>query len=199
MRINDMPELAAQVAEYMTGWTLSSQRDNFVPDALAWLHGPGLQQLKLSHARGHYDADSRIEIGVIMPKQPQGNGEAFIGATYPSPASITCAAKRGPKAIARDIQRRLLPNYPDALRATLEGYTSETARRDRQASNMALLAQVGNGRSCVNRKNVVYGHGWEAHVYTGSVRMEISLDIETAADIVAYLAGETAVIGSQDV
>ena len=116
---------------------------------------------------------------------------------------ITCARRRGPQAIAADIQRRLLPHVEESYPKECAYIKEIDAGHDYQQRARHLLAQVGQGYVATYNDHQVcdtYAFGirpsWKADVSTRpeyGIKLAINyLDLETAAQILEILASASA-------
>jgi len=95
-------KLARQIATHL-GWTYHEQNGN--EGRYAQLDHPQMQGAALMiHRR-----DQRLEISGIYARNPDDR-TGYYG-PYENPPQITVSAAREPQAIARDIQRRFIPDY----------------------------------------------------------------------------------------
>lgn len=100
-----LPEFTAQVAALLPGW-----HHKVAPDNNQWcttiINGKGAG-LFLRYDRYTFDGSSRLSIAGSYPVH---NGH-YYGPLNVKRPEITCAIKRGPAAVAKDIARRLIPKY----------------------------------------------------------------------------------------
>ena len=147
----------------------------------AELHGPGGVILDVHGFRMRQAGPLRMEIrGRFPPREPS-----------PVPEAITCAAARGGRAIAGDIQARLLP----AFTAQLDGVRAAAAARARDGAALAavmadvarILGQPGGGYARAGglqvnlfREGCAYGH-----VYGDGDGSCVTLDLRSVPSPVA--------------
>lgn len=125
-----------------------------------------------------------VTIPIISRVTPSGRTEYF----HAHRPSITCAVSRGPEAIARDIERRILSaasNY--RIKAALWFEAEAKANREQEnarARLLALPATVGG------YDNTVHGQKWSAKVESAQyVSMQLAtLTIDQALAVAAALA-----------
>ena len=129
------PLADATAAELGEGWTVQPMHANseFPP---VWTLRNGPQYLSL-HIPNHDQA--KITISGSIP-----NPDPAINWTVGSGDSIHVSVSRGPKAIAAEIKRRLLPSYLVSLEKGIKRRAEATEYRDRVQSNkQAMLAAFG--------------------------------------------------------
>jgi hypothetical protein len=90
----------------------------------ACLEGPEGCSLFVRPDHHEWVRADRVEVSGSWPRGTSANGSSQLFAPYHDSYSITAALSRGPAAVARDIERRLLPGY-------LPRYREMVARRDR--------------------------------------------------------------------
>ena len=160
----DMLELAQRIAEHLPGWTAVPEDGRW----MAYLTHPDGPKLALRHDKGRLN---------VMGTWPFSHGEHF----YPrdKSADISCALSRGPLAIAKDIERRLLPEY---LPLWAE---QDSRRRDVEKSNQkaeALMCRLEELLGHAHRDHSRHGRNDTMHMYHGdftfAVRRYGSVKIE---------------------
>ena len=110
-------DLAQRIANHMTGpWTVKrrSTPDGAELPKHAEIFRDADGAIITVHVGG-FRLEGRVTFGTGWPKY--GDGQRFTPRTYPS---ITCSAGRDGKALAKEIERRLLADYDPAYRAALE-------------------------------------------------------------------------------
>ncbi len=122
----------------------------------------------------------------FSPSTPPVEGQHFTGLHNPAPR-VTVSSARSAEAIAGDLHRRLWPTMTKFL-AEYEAWRDELiAYRDRKQSNLRLLMEVaGVTRTYGGSEQVFYNppespFHWKAQVESDSVRLDCTVDIETAA------------------
>jgi len=145
-------EIFARVAPFLgDGWTARPHPDG-EPSMGGYLDGPDGATL---HAYGGYQAGrtDRLAITGYYPDDPT-DGRARVGGSgcpwlNPGPDayqarrhSITVRKDRTPEAIAREIHRRLLPDYLADLAGVLEADRRTVAAAGLQADRLAELGDV---------------------------------------------------------
>lgn len=149
------------------------------------INGAGLS-IFARHDRGRWQ---------FSPSAPPVEGHHFVDSHNPAPR-VTVSSERSAEAIAGDLHRRLWP----AMTAFLAEYEawrdSLIAHRDRKQGNLRLLMGVaGVTRTYGGSEQVLYNppespFRWKAQVESESVRLDCTVDIETAAAILELLRGE---------
>lgn len=115
-------EAAARgIASHLDGWSYEEPTDERTA-RIAYLHGPSGQKLVIIWPHG----DKRAEIRGELPKTAQGR-RPFVSEEDLKRCVIGCNLRRSPKALARDIARRLLPAYGEVFEATREAAESTDA------------------------------------------------------------------------
>jgi len=126
-RNSERHDLAREVAGHLgPDWSAEDPGDDYPG---AYLNGPDQARLYL---RGIWNDATRVQVAGGYPQNHQ----------RPAAHSITVALSRGAAAIAREITRRLLPDYL----ATLKGVIAENHRdqqaAERRAHNAGELAKL---------------------------------------------------------
>jgi hypothetical protein len=185
------PELAAAIAPHLPGWTFEPAYDH-----IAYL--VRADGARIGVMVGSWSAKGRVSIAGMWPKFADGP-------TYWSSrerAEITCAATRTPEAIAREIQRRLIPGYDHEYaiaRAYVDRHNANV--HDAKAVAARIAAVVGGHPStdATRRGDGVHIHGGPDAVYRlrvdperGTHGVSVScelhdLDPETAAEVLAVI------------
>jgi hypothetical protein len=136
--------------------------------------------------------DKRI---VIEPVWPNGTDGSVFPYRHDRPdCSITVGESRDPVAIAREIDRRLMPCYREAFTRAAAQRDEHDAYTARQAANLEMFAAMLGGSvrgECVNVQmgaavdRVGYIHGFQ--VGGNSVQWEFrSVPIETARKLLEF-------------
>ena len=165
----DMHALAQQIAAHLAGWTAEAH-DGVWLAYLAHADGP---KLALRQDKG------RVK---VMGTWPVGtNGAHFY--PYNTSADISCALDRGPHAIAKEIQRRLLPAYlplwqeQDRKRQEAEQSDGEAQALVRRLEDVFGLDHRDHDRRGRNDAMHVYFERATFTVYRyGSCKVELSTD-----------------------
>lgn len=139
----------------------------------------------------------RIEVYGCYPlAKYRKNGQArhyypLSGMDMPN---ITCAIKRGPEAIAKDIERRFLPRFLELHELALEHVAKREQEQDNKEATMKRLADVlGVQTGARLNTNVGKNEGYSAWVTIesageASVNMKISsLNVELAVQVCRLL------------
>jgi hypothetical protein len=202
-------DLAQRIAQYMTSPDRWTAKRRITPDGeelpqsadlVRDLDGAGI-----SLYLGGYRNEARVAFRSTWPKY--GDGRSYAPRAY---LSITCSAERPPKALAQEIERRLLADYGPAYRAALDAISASDAAAAeawRAAERIArcLGAEVPSETSHVRRHNgdAVESHGGPPKVYRlkvhpahsdspTSVSFEVhNVDVETTLRAMALLAGKS--------
>ena len=121
-----------------------------------WTYNHAERTITRADGAGFYlsvRADKRVHLG---GDRPAGTSYGSVGNP---PKGITVAMSRGPQAIAREIERRLLPEYlrwyAQAVRRLAETQAVETARTE-LLSEMAAI--IGVAAPTPGRDQGVYAH-----------------------------------------
>lgn len=150
MNIEELRTLAGEVAaELGEGW--SARREAEWPYATL-MHTDGRGLILDRHHDG-----LRLEIRGITPRPPAGVSETAISRNNPRP--ITVKADRGAEAIAREISRRLLPDYSEVFsgwRADMEEALQGAALAAEVTEKLAAILGV-NPRRYVEHFSAGYG------------------------------------------
>lgn len=185
----DALALAPQIARHLDGFMAVSPADGHISRDRCDLRTDDGRRL---HLRSNgYQQHGRVAISAAMPRARDGmHWTAFYSLREERPKlTITCRMDRGPAAIARDIQRRLLPEYERMLadvRRRIADYDTELSRREDMREFFAQhfgahiptdsRDRVTNGRNGGTWQITLSGN----HIYKLTVQ---GLDIETAAEI----------------
>lgn len=149
----------------MTGEPWKAENAKFLSDKHAYLAGPRGQKLFL-HADKYWNTKDRIEITGELES-------AHVPYDAKKDHTITVSADKKPALIARDINRRLLPEYREVLAATLKRKEENEAD---DALRAALVERIHEAWGGVSRRNPkthgssrLGGHlgGYEDIVYVG--------------------------------
>ncbi|MFY1620071.1 hypothetical protein [Micromonospora sp. WMMD736] len=186
-----LPELAATVArELGEGWQATHDEHTRWFD----LKGPDGEWLMInidSHAPERVDIDSRL------PREIHASGADTHGLRTPE---ISVALRRGAVTIAKEINRRLLPDYRDILLTARKLATNalrDRAERDdvaRTAAELLGVQRFGAGEPSNPLHSVYFRRHHQGRGMTsveirpgGYVRIETNGDIEDMRDVLAAL------------
>ncbi len=123
------------------------------------IEGPDGMKLYLNN--GHWD-HSRITIIGSRPQQNNGN---HFSVNWPDNLRITVAPKRPASAVAKDIERRLLPGY----RVAFQKASEDIAERHRQRTEAERVANnVASILGCEVAQN--NGPGTDFHIHPRNLR-----------------------------
>lgn len=140
------------------GWTVEYPGG----ERVARLVGPGEAALVV-----YLTWHDRVEISPVFPRGRNGD---HYGPYQFEPAKITVASSRPPAAIAKDIQRRLLPAYLPAL-------AEAVARRDRDAQHQREARAVADRLAAILPKSTVRENGSSYQVF--SYEPEVTIQIHS--------------------
>jgi len=134
--------LYTRVAEHLPGWEYRSAPNPLYPNTwIRYIVCKENPQRRFDMAINHV----HVQISGIWPQRGENGTYATPGSIQESSPSISCSLSRGYEAIAKDIQRRFLPEYlriSEYLRifAKLEEkIASDQAYEDRRAANWRSL------------------------------------------------------------
>lgn len=178
----ELQTLATEVAKLLgDGWTASKKflGDRSESSWRAQLDGPNEQELFFSNTWG---GKQRLYIGGGWPDRV--NLQQFRAPERPS---ITVSLDATPERIAKEISRRLLPEYLKALTYVLEEqrkYDLYKSGKDETVSRAALLV---NGRVSKNSTDTIHTNGLSLTVSSPkSIRLErCDITLEQLEKIVA--------------
>ncbi|MEW6775053.1 MAG: hypothetical protein AB1405_02050 [Bdellovibrionota bacterium] len=118
----------------------------------ATLRGPERDELFVHEASWPPSSRGRVEISALWPRywQPKGNGQGQRIDPRPTREKdwlkITVALARGPAVIAKEIQRRLLPEYRKWMPEALRLYRDTRDAALTQAETLQDLADIAGAR-----------------------------------------------------
>jgi hypothetical protein len=139
----DLKEMAPKIATALgIGWTVSPETNGDPTDWRAILNGPDGQKLWLSTTWG---SKGMLHIAGIFPNGPGGQSyKPYKSNEDREKYSIQANFNKTPEQIARDIQRRLLPTYREALTEALNRKRSdEQAEIELEAFAAEIAALIG--------------------------------------------------------
>jgi hypothetical protein len=138
---NNAYELATQMAPYLPGpaqWTAAPSPHDANDRHFALLVRDA-DAAEISLRLGAYRQEDRVIFRAGWPKY--GDGRTYTPREY---LSITCAVSRDPKALAREVERRLLVTYDPAYRAAREDVrASDGAAADAWSAALRIARAVG--------------------------------------------------------
>lgn len=196
--MNKFIELLHEIAEQLTEQT-----------GMSWYRVP-LDDESYDVTYGHLETvEAAANVGVDQRPWPyklslrDERGRLHITGSMPRPSdriylryeppTITCAISRGAKAIARDIERRMLPMYDDMLQDMAKQILShEEWTRDRDAVAFALVAAdpTAQRRSDDRVESRFREYGWWSARVSQDHISELtifSLPVDKAIEIVKLL------------
>ena len=184
----NIPELAAAVAATL-GYTLKPASPSNHP-GYAVIEGPDGRAFSLNNASGLGNR-GKIHISAVFPDRI-GDRQAWRPASGVSYPSINVSPHRGPAAVAREISRRLMPEYLPMFAQCREHIAKWTKVAEETARTAATLAAGVGGT--VDSRDSSYASVRVPGVYikvavTGSrVRFDaFSVGPEVAAQILALV------------
>jgi hypothetical protein len=137
-------------------------------------------QIALRYERGRLEISQRHQIG---PRNQRHFGSHRI----PTPR-ITVSQERAPRAVAADLARRLLPTAHAEFAEECSYIADCYAREQQHEQQIRLIEQITGHRRCSNSEETIYLPRGKARVVRGgSIEIELSLDLETAADLLEWL------------
>jgi hypothetical protein len=136
-------EFAKQIADCLDGWQLLDPQPF---NRAACLGGPGGAGLTIGvDGFGDFRRDGRMEVSGRWPEAAVINQSTVTFYPRGESTSITAAVKRGPEAIAKDIERRLLPKYLPLYGEMKERREQYLAKEARRRECLERLAATGGG------------------------------------------------------
>jgi hypothetical protein len=204
-------ELATRIATHMPGPARWTAKRRISPDGEELPQSADLVRdldgAAVSLCVGGYRNEGRVTFRPSWPKY--ADGRYYTPRAYPS---ITCSAERPAKALAREIERRLLVDYDPAYRAALDAIRASDAAATEAWSAAERIARcVGaelpreTNHNQQRNGEAVQIHGGPSNVYRlkvhpayadrpTSVSFEVNdLDVETTLRALALLAGTSEV------
>ncbi|MGC2744686.1 MAG: hypothetical protein WA672_16035 [Candidatus Angelobacter sp.] len=143
---SDLPRLAQQIAEALGNpWTISAARrfnggpiNAYEHPHYQYMQGEGDERLELYFVSG--SNMQRLTVSGRYPITARGD---FISAPHGMRRpDITVAISRSPDAIAREVARRLLPEYRKVLAVVQEIKRRMDGSEDVQEANLNVLAEA---------------------------------------------------------
>jgi hypothetical protein len=197
---SDLPRLARQIAEALGSPWANSTAKRFNGGAInayehpnyQYIQGDGDERLEL-----HFASGSNMQRLTVSGRYPITSRGGFISAPHGTPRpDMTVAISRGPEAIAKDITRRLLPEYRKVLAAVQEIKRRTDASEDSQEANLRSLAEVfGTNPSADNLKHgtmrlniPIQGAYGDLEAFDNSVNLNLrSIPIQKALQVARLL------------
>jgi hypothetical protein len=191
MQTENIENLEAIAGSLGEGWKAVPNNDGCRG---AHLHGPASEDIWLSRT---WAGPGRLFIKGEFPTALDGGG-SYGPYNARDKHSITVAGDKAPAVIARDIERRLLPEYRLDLAKALKSQIAHMARREaiKQTSNrlMALGCKLNHNRESGDRVSLfadpeVFHVDTYAtvHVDSTGVKFEISMDGDSAEKVLTFL------------
>lgn len=165
----------------------------FEPPDRGYIQGQGNERLTLYYSSEKRNG-LRLVVAGLFPKTARGE--------YIKPDtdhSITIAADRNPEAVAKDIERRLLPDYRVTLQKVIETKTYQDDYNQKQESNTLEAAKLlgvtltPEGIEAGALSLSVKGGYGDARIYADAIRFDrLSLPIAVALQVLEIIgkAGE---------
>jgi hypothetical protein len=138
--------LAYAIAEHLPGWTVRLRED------CEWCDLIRSDGAAICVQVGGFRNEGRVTFRGLHPKFK--DGRTYSGGEY---VNITCSATREPKAIAKEIQRRLLPRYDHVYATALAYVTSHDERGEEAHAVASRLASIIGGT--VGENKMLRGDG----------------------------------------
>jgi hypothetical protein len=134
-------EFAQKIASHLDGWQpLDPQSFNHAAE----IGGPDGAGLTISiNGFGDFCQDGRVEVSGQWPEAATVNQSTVTFYPRGESTSITAAVSRGPQAVAKDIERRLLPKYLPLYREMKERREQYLAKEARRRDCLERLAAAG--------------------------------------------------------
>jgi hypothetical protein len=196
-------DIAQRIAMHMTGsnpWIAKRRVEgDELPQAADLVRA--VDGAAISLYLGGYRNEGRVTFRATWPKYR--DGQSYTPRTY---FAITCSAERAPKALAREIERRLLVDYEPAYRTALEHVRASdgaatdawtAAERIAQAIGAELPSETRRGRPRTGEAVELYGGPagvYRLRVHPAysegaiSVSFEVhDLDVDTTLRVMALL------------
>lgn len=186
---------AEEIAALMRGHIEHQFSDSPQPNRLRLLlPETGVPNAKLSLAFSPYNAKGRLVVTCLFPNCPDYgpvNANTFVSArdleavNYTS--SISMAESKSADQMVRDIERRLLRGYLQALAATNEGIAERVKEIHKKSQLIKRLADIAGqhlSEEQVKRERI--------HVYDGSRSMDIDLSGEKVRVEMRWISPELA-------
>jgi hypothetical protein len=207
--LNTLAEAVTQELEVLRTEPIAGAVWTFTPDKDAWTvhidRADGAKlYLSLESSKG-YELKDRVSISGSLNI---GRNGAFVtvyeGGQRLSPGSITVALSRGPEAIAKEITRRLLPEYLRVYALAMAKLQADNAYDFEVSANLHLLAKAvgtvvpsdknpNNSYVEAQRESISFHRG-EAYgtirVSNKTAQLELrSLTLTQAVHILSYIKG----------
>jgi hypothetical protein len=183
-------ESIAGVGEHLAGnWDL-------IPNPEEWPMGAHLVDPAASASLYFCHHEGKIHVSSDLPKNAKGEtpyvtGYGQLGKRMPS---INVSFDKTPQQIAKDIERRLLPEYLPVLEKAVEQIADSDAYYNKTESFAEEIARIvgveakGNTVDFYRSKYPVFGekHG-KAEVHDDEVSLELRLTYEMMKDVLEFL------------
>ncbi len=103
-----------------------------------------------------------IEVSGVYPRSVDRNWVLYSGETA---KKINVSATRSPRAIAKDIQRRFIPNYEAVYNLCIDRIAIAKANDEKVAANVAALAQVLGEKHRRGNNTIRWSNGYANSPY----------------------------------
>lgn len=194
-RKNFLRSVGEQVAPRLgDGWSLHPNNGEY-NDEYRELHGPNGQALYFA-----FKDDTKLTFGPRWPKDETGR-ESFPRGyqNEPKVEGIKVSIEKTPEIIARDIQRRLLPQYQATLAAIQKRLEESSSYEKKRAANLERLAKVvgttvrydRNGQAPHSISHYRNDGPYAREIYTNDTTADINLSsvpMKLAVEILALIA-----------
>jgi hypothetical protein len=194
--------LAAQLAKQLTAkadcsdepWTFTTPEEDSYSVHIDRADGAKLY-MRMEHSVG-YDKNDRVAIGGSLNI---GKNRAFVevreNGKRVGTDEITVALSRGPEAIAKEIMRRLLPEYLRVLAVAQAKVKADAEYEAKKVSNLRQLAKsIGKTLAYTDEqlaeRSSFYTDYGTVEASGSTAYLKLNLTIEQAEHILKYLAKE---------
>lgn len=165
-----LQELAPEIAAAF-GWEVVSKDYRHYVEIV----GPGERKIGLSVVDGH----GTMSVGGRFPTPPPSWGGSWLPYDVKS-TKINVSLKKSAEAIARDIERRLLPEYEAQLEEALRRKAEHEGFEDKAMTNMKRIAKVVGATGKLDPER------HEVNLYRSSKLSEQHGDIKVSSDSVTF-------------
>jgi len=183
-------DLARSVAEHLDGWRYDAERGRDRDDSsLLWCAYLTDGERSIVVDMCHYGSKAgTVEFRAELPRRTKRGKWIEIGVETPS---IRCNRSRDPKAIAKDVNRRLLPGLAEAhdkAVAAVAQHDAYDAQEDATRAKLTSSPHFGTG----SRDNTLYFHNSKIEAcgdatLEGGGTCRIKLSRLTAEQVIAIL------------
>lgn len=143
---------------------------------------------RLSFSNGCYSGSHKPGRLVVRGEFPEGaTGSVYEPAKY---TEITCDENKSPEQIARDIERRLMPEYRESLKVVLERIDNEekyitkrSAMMDKIAKHLGLGVRDDDRRDRTRHPNIWIRYGRAVRDILAYSDEKVKFEVEADADL----------------